>query len=136
MTASVPRDGRYGGPGEIQQAWRRLAGGSEQCAETLLRLATSARSEMVQAQAAKIALGIVGLGERIEVAHRVVPQEFDEQEDDGRSDEADAIRKRLAEQRAANERRLALAQRQADAAIYAVANEEEVVEAEIVRDDV
>lgn len=123
MSVVVPTSGGeyLGGPTDIQQAWRELAGGSPRAARVLMDVAENGRSEIARVTAASRWLSIVGLGEKSEVNTNihVIPPEFTEDEGDNGIPVSTQIRKRLDEQRAEHDLRLAEA-------------ESDILEAEIV----
>lgn len=81
MTTAVPSGSRapaaYGGPSDIQSAWRRLAGGAEIAAQTLIDVAENSENDAARVAAAQAILNRIGLQTNQDVTVRVVPQEFD-----------------------------------------------------------
>lgn len=81
MTTAIPSGskapGKYGGPSDIQNGWRRLAGGAEIAAQTLIDVAENSENDAARVAAAQAILNRIGLQTNQDVTVRVVPQEFD-----------------------------------------------------------
>lgn len=72
---------KQGGPGDIQTAWKILAGGAPVAAAALVDIAENGKSELARVQASQAVLDRVGLAtpkERPSVTFHVVPKEFNE----------------------------------------------------------
>lgn len=94
------RDERgFGGAGDIQDAWRVLAGGAPHASRALVHIAKRGRSEAARVAASKTILEMVGFGGRDVIPVRVVPAEFDPTAtgDDGRTPAAQIVRERMAQ---------------------------------------
>lgn len=74
---NTPPGVNYGGPSNIQQAWRRLAGGAETAAQALIDIAQYGESELARVQASQAILNRVGLQTNTDINVRVIPAEFD-----------------------------------------------------------
>ena len=92
----VPEQAAKGGPGEIQTAWRILAGGAPVAATALVDIAENGRSELARVQASTAILDRVGLGTPKEIHHRVVPTDAEEHGHTQQLSPAEVIRARLA----------------------------------------
>jgi hypothetical protein len=86
---------QFGGPSDIQDAWRLLAGGAVIAAQALIDVAENGTGSPKVAAAIAI-LKMDGLGAD-QVTFRVMPAEYDAaaSTDDGRVDQAKIIRDRL-----------------------------------------
>lgn len=71
------KDSAYGGPENIQNAWRRLAGGAEVAAKALIEIARTGESELARVQASQAILNRVGLQTNSDITVRVIPAEYD-----------------------------------------------------------
>lgn len=94
----TPQTAAKGGPEEIQDAWRILAGGAPTAAAALVDIATYGKSEVARVQASTAILDRVGLAtpkERPDVYFTVVPKEFGEHNLTQQLSPAEVIRKRL-----------------------------------------
>jgi hypothetical protein len=72
---------KQGGPGDIQTAWKILAGGAPVAAAALVDIAENGKSEIARVQASQAVLDRVGLAtpkERPSVHFTVIPKEYDE----------------------------------------------------------
>lgn len=69
---------KYGGPANIQRAWSRMAGESEDVAGVLVEIAKYGASEPARVAAATTLLKFVGFGNTDELRIRVVPSQYDE----------------------------------------------------------
>lgn len=96
---SRKRDYKLGGPSDIQDAWRVLAGGATIAANALVYIADRGRSESSRVAASKTLLEMVGFGGREVVPVRVVPSQFDPtaSETDGRTPASQIVRERMAQ---------------------------------------
>ncbi len=73
------REYRRGGPVEIQDAWRIMAGGAARVAEVLVEIAEDPDAPAgARVQASMAILDRVGLSARPEIVVRTVPTEFDQ----------------------------------------------------------
>lgn len=95
---------RRGGPEDIQNAWRALAGNAETAVETLVRVMTTSENDAAAVAAANSVLNRVGLSTNQEMTVRVVPSEFDQVgPTDTHIPPSEVIARRLAELAAADE---------------------------------
>lgn len=89
----------FGGPMDIQDAWRVLAGGAPVAARTLVHISKRGHSEAARVAASKTVLEMVGFGGRDVVPVRIVPSELDPSATaaDGRIPASQVIRDRMAQ---------------------------------------
>jgi len=89
---------RLGGPSNIQDAWRILAGGSTVAAATLVEISKHGKSEASRVAASKTVLEFVGFGGRDVIPVRIVPPELDPMatEADGRTPASQIVASRMA----------------------------------------
>lgn len=96
---ALRREHKRGGPGEIQDAWRIMAGGAARVAEVLVEIAEDPDAPAgARVQASMAILDRVGLSARPEIVVRTVPTEFDQASqitDMGKSP-AQIVRERMA----------------------------------------
>lgn len=93
------RDERgFGGPSDIQDAWRVLAGGSTAAARSLVHISKRGRSEASRVAASKTILEMVGFGGRDVVPVKIVPSQYDQlaTESDGRIPASKIVGDRMA----------------------------------------
>lgn len=79
MAGKLPA--KQGGPGDIQTAWKILAGGAPVAAAALVDIAENGKSELARVQASQAVLDRVGLAtpkERPSVHFTVIPKEYEE----------------------------------------------------------
>ena len=118
---AVPR--KQGGPDDVRDAWRLLAGGAPVAATALIDIAEHGKSEIARVQASTAILDRVGLAPPKEVTFRVQPHEGGETQ---QLSPAEIVRNRLQELRAGT---LAIAAAAVDT------EAEQITDAEIVDDD-
>lgn len=127
MTSLEPAG--YGGPADIQNAWRVMARGAPVVAQVLVQIAQDEDAPAgARVQASQAILDRVGLSARPEVIVRTVPTEFDERhtQGDGSLSPAEVIRRRLLE--------LAVASADAQDREREVTGPGEIIDAELVED--
>lgn len=130
--------GVAGGPDDIQDAWRLLAGGAPIAANALIDIAENGKSEVARVQASTAILDRVGLAPPKEIHFRVVPQEYDQKGDVLQLSPAEIIRNRLAELKGPTQALVSGAQHAAEAALADALMDgvdDEIHEAELVEDD-
>jgi hypothetical protein len=88
---------KKGGPPDIQDAWRVLAGGAPVAAAALVDIAEHGKSEVARVQASTAILDRVGLAPPKEIHFRVVPSDAEEHGLTQQLSPAEVIRKRLAD---------------------------------------
>lgn len=88
---------RFGGPTDIQDAWRVLAGGAAIAATTLVQISEKGKSESSRVAASKTILEMTGFGGRDVIPVRIVPSQFDPTAtvSDGRVPDSEIIRQRM-----------------------------------------
>lgn len=99
-----PEGKGYGGPVQIQNAFRRLAGGAEAAAKALIDIAENSESDLARVQASQAILNRVGLQTSTDLNIRVLPSEYDQAgPTDSHTSPAEVIQQRLLQLRASAE---------------------------------
>lgn len=122
---NLPVVRKQGGPDDVRDAWRLLAGGAPVAATALIDIAEHGKSEVARVQASMAILDRVGLAPPKEVTFRVQPTESGETQ---QLSPAEIVRNRLDQLRAGT---LAIAA----AAAEAVDTEDQYTDAEVLDDD-
>lgn len=95
---------RKGGPSDIQDAWRMLAGSAATAVETLVRVMTTSENDAAAVAAANSVLNRTGLTTNQEITFRATPAEFDQMgPTDVHTPASEVIARRLDELAAADE---------------------------------
>lgn len=77
--ANRPRDtSDHGGPEDLQDAWRIIAGGAPKAARALIHVAEKGRVEAARVAAAKTLLEFAGFGSKDVPVIRILPPQFDQ----------------------------------------------------------
>jgi hypothetical protein len=88
----------HGGPEDLQDAWKIIAGGAPIAARALIRIADKGRVEAARVAAAKTLLEFAGFGSKEIPVVRVLPPEYDQAapKSENRVPAAQQIRERMA----------------------------------------